>query len=94
MGQVPARRQVHPQNGIARLQQRLEHALVGLAARIGLHIGISHAKQLASPRNCQIFGNIDIVTAAVIALARIAFGVFVGHHRALSFHHGAADDVF
>jgi hypothetical protein len=26
--------------------------------------------------------------------ARIAFGVFVGHHRALRFHHGARDDVF
>ena len=94
MGQVPARRQVHPQNGIARLQQRLEHALVGLAARIGLHIRESNAKQLASPRNRQIFGHVDIITAAVIALARIAFGVFVGHHRALRFHHGATDDVF
>ena len=41
-----------------------------------------------------VLGDIDELAAAVIALARIAFGIFVGHHRALRFQHGAADDVF
>ena len=35
-----------------------------------------------------------ILAAAVVALARQAFGIFVGQHRALRLEHGAADDVF
>ena len=37
---------------------------------------------------------VDILATAVIALARIAFGVFVGHHAALRLQHRLADDVF
>ena len=42
----------------------------------------------------RFLGDVDELAAAVIAPARIALGIFVGHHRALRFEHGAGDDVF
>ena len=93
MGQVTAGIKTHAQDGIARLDQRLEHALVCLAARVRLHIGVGHTEQVTGAFDGQIFRHIDKLTAAVVALARIAFGIFVGHHRPLGFHHRAADDV-
>ena len=94
MGQMAARIKAHPQNRVAGLDQRLKHTLVRLTARVGLHVGKGHPEQFASARDRQIFRHIYKLTAAVIALARIAFGIFVGHDRALRLHHGAADDVF
>ncbi len=41
----------------------------------------------------KLLGDVDELAAAVVALAGIAFGVFVGHHRALRLEHGAGDDV-
>ena len=42
----------------------------------------------------RLFGHVHILAAAVVALARIALGVFVGHHRALRLHHRRRHDVF
>jgi hypothetical protein len=39
-------------------------------------------------------GDVDELAAAIIALARITLGIFVGHDRALRLEHGAGDDVF
>src|SRR5690606_25377714 len=44
--------------------------------------------------NGQLLDNIHVLAAAVIALAGIAFGVFVGQLRTLRFHHGRAGVVF
>ena len=38
-------------------------------------------------------GDVDMLAAAIVALARVALGVLVGQHRALRLEHGAADDV-
>ena len=58
-----------------------------------LHIGERQAEKLGNPLNRQPFGDVDKLAAAVIALARQAFGVFVGEHRALRFQYRARDDV-
>ena len=88
MGQVPTGIKAHPENGVARLQQCGKHALIGLTARIGLHVGKFAFKQLTGAFNRQRFGHIDELASAIIAPADIAFGVFVGHHTALSLHDG------
>ncbi len=59
-----------------------------------LHIGERAAEQAGDALDGEPLGHIDELAAAVIALARQAFGVFVGEHRALRLEHGAADDVF
>ena len=58
-----------------------------------LHIGELAAEQLGHPLDGQPLGDVDELAAAVIALARQAFGIFVGEHGALRFQHRARDDV-
>ena len=93
VGEMAARRQVQAHEGVARIEQGVEHFLVGVGAGMGLHIGVRAAEQFAGAVNRQLFGDIDIFAAAIIALAGIAFGVFVGQHRALGFQHRLGDDV-
>ncbi|CUH43720.1 hypothetical protein RUM4293_02615 [Ruegeria atlantica] len=94
VGQVTACVQAHAQNGVAGLDQCLEHALVGLRARVRLHVGKAAAKQLFGAVDGQVLGDVHVLAAAIVTPSGIAFGVFVGHHRALCFHHGGRDDVF
>ena len=94
VGQVAACGEVETHECVARLHQRQEHALVGLAARVRLNVGEAAVEQLAGPLDRELFGDVDELAAAVVAPARIAFGIFVGHHRALRLEHGAGDDVF
>ena len=60
---------------------------------MGLHIGEAAAEQLGHPLDRQLLGDVDVLAAAVVALAGQPLGVLVGEHRALRFEHGAADDV-
>jgi len=86
--------EIEAHEGIARLQQRQKHRLIHLAAGIRLHIGKARAEQLFGAIDRQPLDDVDPFAAAVIAIARITFGIFVGEHRTLRFQHGAADDVF
>ncbi len=52
------------------------------------------AEQFLGAVDRQRFGDVDPFAAAIIARARVALGIFVGHDRALRFQHRAADDVF
>ena len=84
---MAAGREIQAHEGVARLQQREEHCLVGLRAGMGLHIGEVAVEQLAGAVDRQLFGDVDIFAAAIIAVAGIAFGIFVGQDRALGFQH-------
>ena len=94
VGQVATRVEIQPHEGIAGFQQRQEHRLVHLRARIGLNIGEFTAEQFLGALDRQGFGDVDELAAAVIAFAGIALGIFVGQHRALRLQHREADDVF
>ena len=94
VGQVAAVGQRHAQDGVARLQQGQEHGLVGLRARMRLHVGIVRIEQFLDPLNRQLFGDIHVFATAVVALAGVAFGVLVGQLAALGFHHPRAAVVF
>ncbi len=93
MGQMPARGEVQPHEGVAGLQQREEDRLIGLGAGMGLHIGEIAGEELLGALDGQRLGDIDELAAAVVAPARIALGIFVGQHRALGLEHRARDDV-
>ena len=58
-----------------------------------LDIGIGEAEQLLRAVDRQRLDRVRRAAALVIALARIAFGIFVGEYRPLRFDHRAADDV-
>jgi len=93
VGQMTARGQRQAEEGIARLQQRHEDRAIGLGAGMGLNIRKAAVEQTLGARNRNSLDDVDILAAAVIAPARIAFRIFVGEHRALRFEHSAADDV-
>ena len=58
-----------------------------------LHVGIIRAEQGLGALDGQHLGLIDIFTAAIIALAGVTLGVFVGQHRALGLQHSRAGVV-
>ena len=89
----PPWRQVHRQHLVARLQEGEIDRHVRAAAGVRLHIGVLGAEQLLGPVNGQLLDHVHVFAAAVPALLRIAFGVFVGQHRALRLHHGRAGEV-
>ena len=88
VGQVPAFGQAQAHDGVAGLQQAEEDGLVGLRARIGLHIGMGRTKQLLGTVDGQLFDDVHVLAAAVVALARITLGVLIGQLRALGLHYG------
>ena len=68
MRQVPASVDAHAEDGIARLEDRKKDALIGLAARVGLHIREVAAEHQFRAIDGKFLGNVDNVAAAVIAL--------------------------
>ena len=86
VGQMAAVGQRHAENGVARIQQRKKHCLIGLRAGMRLHVGIIGPEQLLRALDRQRLGHVDVFAAAVIALARITFCVFVGELAALCLH--------
>ncbi len=91
---MAALRQVHTQHGIARLQQRGVDREVGLRAGVRLHVSVVGSEQFLSAIDRQLLNDIDVFTAAVVAFARVTFGIFVGQLRALRLHHARAGVVF
>ena len=52
------------------------------------------SEKLRNPFNCQIFRDVDVLAAAVIAPPRQTLGILVGEDRTLRFQDRFADDVF
>jgi hypothetical protein len=87
VGQVPAMGQIQPQNRVARLHEGEIDGHVGLASRMRLHVHVfGVGKYLGGPLPGQVFHHVHPLAPAVIAVAGIALGVFVGHHPALGGH--------
>ncbi len=93
VGEMAAGGEAKPHDGVAGLQQRQHHGLVRLAARMRLHIGEVAIEQALGAVDGELLDDVDILAAAVIAPAGIAFGIFVGEQRAGSIEHGLGDDV-
>jgi hypothetical protein len=79
--------QAHAENHVARRQQCQVHRRVGLRPRVRLHVGVVGAEQFLRTIDRQLLGDVDELTAAVVALARVAFRVLVGHRRTLRLQH-------
>ncbi len=67
---------------------------VGLAAGVGLHVGVLGAEKLLGAVAGQVFDHVDVLAAAVVAPAGIAFGIFIRQHAADGLHDGGAGVVF
>ncbi len=85
--QVPAVGQVQAHDGIARLDQRVHDRGVGLCAGVRLHVGELGTEQGLDAVDGELFDDVHVLAATVVALARVALGVLVGQDRALRLHH-------
>ena len=93
VGQVAAVGEVHAHEGVAGLEHSLERGQVGGSAGVGLDVGMLSAEQLAGALTGDLFGLVDAVAAAVVALAGVALGILVGEHRARCGQYRLADKV-
>ena len=91
---VAAVRQIEAHERIAGFQHGEENGHVGLRARVGLHVGVFRAVELADALDGQRLDLVHDLAASVVAGAGIAFGVFVGQHRPHCLHDLVADIVF
>ena len=73
---------LRPEHRVARLQQRLVHAHVGVGAGVRLHVRVVGAEQRLDPVDRELLDVVDDRVAAVVPLARVALGVLVGQHGA------------
>ena len=94
VGEMAAVRQAHTEHSIAGEAEGLVDRRVRLGAGMRLHVGIGRAEQGLGPLNGQGLGLVDVFTAAVIALAGVALGVFIGQRGSLGRQHARAGVVF
>ena len=81
--QVTAVRKAHPEDRVAGFERGEEDGLVGLGSRMRLDVRPLGGEEPLRAIDCKLLGDVDVLAAAVIALARIAFGVLVGELRSL-----------
>ncbi len=93
VGEVAAVREVHPEDGVARLEHGEAHAHVGLGAGVRLHVGVLGPEERLGARDRERLDDVHVLAAAVVALAGIAFRVLVGQHRAGRLEHGGAHEI-
>ena len=94
MGEMAAVGKVEAENGVAGLEDGGVGRGVGLGAGVGLDVDVVSAEELASAVAGQVFDNVGVFAAAVVAAAGISLGVFVGEDGAGSLEHGFGDKVF
>ena len=93
VGEVAAVREVEAEDGVAGGEQRHVGGGVGLRAGVRLHVDVLGAEELFGAVAGQVLDDVGELASAVVALAGVAFGVFVGEDGAGGLEHGAADEV-
>ena len=91
---VPAVGEIHAHYGVAGREHCKEHCKVCAGARVGLHVAVLAAEELLYAAAGEVFGDIDKLTAAVVAMTGIAFGIFIGEMTARRSHYRGRDEVF
>ena len=93
VGEMAAVVELHAEDAVARIEQRHVHGGVGLRAGVRLHVGVLGPEQLLGAVDGQLLGHVDVLTAAVVALAGVALGVLVGQHRPLAIENRLRHEV-
>ena len=78
VGKVAAVVEIHSEECVARFEHGLEHCHIGLCPGVRLHVGIFGIKNLFQAVDSKVLGLVNNLASAVIAVARIAFGILVG----------------
>ena len=91
---VAAVGKVHAHYRVAGLKHGKEHGQVCAGARMGLNVAIFTAEELLQSVAREIFGYVDKLTAAVVAVAGVAFGIFICQVTARRGKHRGRDKIF
>ena len=90
---MPSAVQIHAHEDIAGLYEGEVYRHVGLAAGVGLHVGVVGAEELAGPLARYLFDYVHMFAAAVKAPSGIAFGVFVCEMAADRLHYRGGSEI-
>ena len=85
--------EVESHESVAGIEARQEDCGIGLCAGVGLHVGILGSEELADAVDGYLLHFVHHLAAAIVALAGVAFGVFVGQARTHGPHDLFADVV-
>ena len=85
--------ELHAHDRVAGLDHRHVGGVVGLRAGVRLDVGVLGAEDLLGAVDGELLGDVDLLAAAVVALAGVALGVLVGEHRAGGLEHGLGHEV-
>jgi hypothetical protein len=87
-------RKIHAKDSVVWLEEGDISSEVGWGSGERLNIHMFGTEELLGTLNSQIFNSIDKFATAVVASARLTFGVFVGSDAAEGFENGWGDEVF
>ncbi len=78
VGEVTSMRKVEAEELVARLEACHKHSHVGLCSGVWLHVGIISAEYALDAVDGNAFGLVYHLASAIVAVAGIALGIFVG----------------
>ena len=93
MGQVPALLKRHAEHGVARLDKGLIRCGIRGGTGMRLDIGILATENLLRALASELLDDVDLLAAAVVALARISFGILIGKDATNCLHHGRRGEI-
>src|SRR5215211_6315951 len=93
MCQMTAFRQTQSEDAISWFQKREVDREIGVGTGMRLHVGMPRAEQLLRSLDGQALDLVDVLTAAVVPLPGIAFGVLVRQHAANRLQYRPTDEV-
>src|SRR5256885_5872002 len=93
MGKMAAMCEVQSEDRVSRLKHRAQCFHVRLRSRVRLYIDVLRAEEFPGAIAGKVFDHVSEFASAVVALAGIALGIFVGEDRAGGFEYGLADII-
>ena len=94
VGEVAAGGEGHGEDGVARLAPSEINGFIGVGTGMGLDVGVVGMEELLGALNGEGFNLVHVFVATVVALAWVAFAVFVGEDGAHGFQNLGGDVVF
>src|SRR4051794_349845 len=91
--EVAAVAELHAEQRVAGLHQRVVGGGVGLSAGVRLDVDVVAAEHLLRALDRQALGHVNPLAAAVVAPSDVALRVLVGQHRALAIEDGLGHEV-
>jgi hypothetical protein len=93
VSEVSAMGEVESHDGVAGLNDGEVGGHVGRGAGVRLYVGVLGSEDLLGTVARKILNHVGELASSVVALGRIALGIFVGEDRAGSLKHSFADKV-